>query len=83
MTLAGPKLSFPICPAYHNITFPTHIRYLAEDRVEFNANLTLSDNPTDFLHACMKSRTKFLSSVNSININNCCIHMLIIHSKSD
>ena len=34
-----PKLRFPTCPAYQNMTFP-HISYtyLTEDRAEFHAN---------------------------------------------
>ena len=36
--ITGPKLRFPTCPAYQNMTFP-HISYtyLAEDRAEFYA----------------------------------------------
>ena len=35
----GPKLRFPTCPVYQNMTFP-HISYtyLAEERAEFYAN---------------------------------------------
>ena len=42
LTLVRPKLRFPTCPAYQNMTF-SHISYtyLAEDRAEFHANTIL------------------------------------------
>ena len=87
-TYIGPRLRFPICFVFQNVTFP-HISYtyLAEDRATFHANegkvYKILPYPTDFLHACRKFKRFYLVSgfwILSSKVTNVIIIQMNIHN---